>query len=409
MPPGSEILADQSGGFFTGFNASEKRIVISAALVAMLRMFGVFALLPVLALYASSFDGATPVLIGLAVGGYGITQALMQIPLGILSDRVGRVPVIVAALLLLAAGSVMAATADTIYGVIAGRFLQGAGAISAALVAFIADATRDTIRTRSMAIYGIGFGVAFMVAVIVGPAIAASAGVEGVFWAAAGAALLAVALVLTMPRVERPTRQATFSLLPAFRPELLRLDLYVFILHATLTASFVALPFVFSDRLDLPLTSHWMIYLGALAVSLAITVPLLIRDDRQGKAGNLRFALVLLVIAELGFAFASFSIVTVGLGLALFFGGFNFLEASLPSRLSKKADESSRGASIGVFATAQFLGIFAGGLLGGFLLAAGTPAVFFACALLSGIWLAVHGLTRKLGTEDQGVRQRDAG
>ena len=151
--------SDQSGGFFAGFKRKEKRFVTSAALIAMLRMFGVFALLPVLAPYAASFETATPMLIGLAVGGYGLTQAIMQIPLGVLSDRIGRVPVIVAALLLLAAGSVIAATADTIYGVIAGRLMQGAGAISAALVAFIADATRETVRTRSMAIYGIGLGM----------------------------------------------------------------------------------------------------------------------------------------------------------------------------------------------------------------------------------------------------------
>ena len=360
----------------------------------MLRMFGVFALLPVLAVYAGSFDGATPILIGLAVGGYGLTQALMQIPLGVLSDRIGRVPVIIAALLLLAAGSVMAATADTIYGVIAGRFLQGAGAISAALVAFLADATRESIRTRSMAIYGIGFGLAFMFAMILGPAIAAAVGVEGVFWTAAGAALLAILLVVTLPGVEHPTRQATFSLTPAFRPALLKLDLYVFLLHAILTASFVALPFVFGTRLQLPLTSHWMIYLGALAASLAITVPLLMRDDRQGKAGYLRFAVILMLLAQLIFAFAGFSLVGVIIGLALFFGGFNFLEAGLPSRVSKEADESSRGASVGVFATAQFLGIFAGGLLGGFFLASGTHAVFLACAILCGIWLALHGFQR---------------
>lgn len=370
----------------------------SAALIAMLRMFGVFALLPVLAPYAGSFEGATGILIGLAVGAYGLTQALMQIPLGILSDRIGRVPVIIAALLLLAAGSVMAATADSIYGLIAGRFLQGAGAISAALVAFIADATRDSVRTRSMAIYGVGFGLAFIVAIVAGPAIAAGAGVEGVFWAAAGAALVAIVFVLTLPRVEHPTRQATFSLKPAFRPDLLRLDVYVFILHAILTASFVALPFVFSQRLELPMTNHWMMYLGALGISLAITLPLLMRDDRQGKGGYLRLAVGQMLLAELLFAFANVSVVAMLVGLALFFGGFNFLEASLPSRVSKMADESSRGASVGVFATAQFLGIFTGGLVGGYFLASGTPAVFIACALLSGIWLAVLGPGRKPDT-----------
>ena len=382
-------MPEPSGGFFAGFSTTEKRVVVSAALIAMLRMFGVFALLPVLAPYAGTFEGATGLLIGLAVGAYGLTQALMQIPLGVLSDRIGRVPVIIAALLTLAAGSVLAATADSIYGLIAGRFLQGAGAISAALVAFIADATRDTVRTRSMAVYGVGFGLAFMVAIIAGPAIAAGAGVEGVFWAAAAAALAAIALVLTLPRVRQPARQQTFSLVPAFRPALLRLDLYVFILHAILTASFVALPFVFSRQLELPLTSHWMMYLGALGVSLAITVPLLKRDDRQGKGGNLRLAVGLMVLAELLFAFASHSVPVTLAGLVLFFGGFNFLEASLPSRVSRQADESSRGASVGAFATAQFLGIFTGGLLGGYFLAAGTLAVFTACALLSAIWLAL--------------------
>lgn len=386
-------MAERKGGFFTGFSATEKRVVASAALIAMLRMFGVFALLPVLALYAQSFEGATDLLVGLAVGAYGLTQAVFQIPLGVLSDRIGRVPVIIAALLLLAAGSVMAATADSIYGLIAGRFLQGAGAISAALVAFIADATSEEVRTRSMAVYGVGFFLAFIVAFVAGPAIAASAGVDGVFWVAAGVALAAIVLALTLPKVEHPTRQVTFSLLPALRPGLLKLDLYVFILHAVLTASFVALPFVFSERLEMPLTSHWTMYLGALALSLAITVPLLKRDDRQGRDGYVGLAVGLILLAELIFAFASVSTVTMLIGLVLFFGGFNFLEASLPSRVSKQADESLRGASVGVFATAQFLGIFTGGLLGGYFLGAGTPAVFIACALLCGIWLALQSLS----------------
>lgn len=394
MDTDKSLNTDRSGGFFAGFNRSEKRVVLSAALIAMLRMFGVFALLPVLAVYAASFDDATPTLIGLAVGAYGLTQAGLQIPLGMLSDRIGRIPVIAAALLLLAAGSVVAATADSIYGVIAGRLLQGAGAISAALVAFIADATRESVRTRSMALYGVGFGIAFMLAVIAGPAIAAASGVQGVFWAAAGVALLAVVLLFTLPKVPKPAARRSYSLLPALKPELLRLDLYVFLLHAILTASFVALPFVFNQRLDLPMTSHWMLYLAALAISLVITVPLIIRDDRQGKAANLRLAVMLLLVAQIVFAVAGFSPVAVVFGLALFFGGFNFLEAGLPARLSSGADESVRGASLGVFATAQFLGIFVGGVLGGRVLASGTTAVFLMCALLAATWLTISGFGR---------------
>lgn len=385
-------MSDSGKGFFAGFRPVEKRVVFLAALIAMLRMFGVFALLPVLSVYAARFDDATPLLIGLAVGAYGLTQAGMQIPLGILSDRIGRVPVIAAALLLLAAGSVVAATSESIYGVIAGRLMQGAGAISAALVAFIADATRESVRTRSLAVYGIGFGLAFMIAVIAGPAIAASAGVQGVFFAAAVAALLAVSLLFALPKVEQPVARATYSLKPALRPELLRLDLYVFLLHAILTASFVALPFLLSQRLELPLTDHWTVYLAALAASLVITVPLIVRDDRQGRSAYLKLAIGLIVAAQLIFAFGGLSVTAVVIALALFFGGFNFLEAGLPARLSNEANEAVRGASLGVFSTAQFLGIFTGGLLGGRFLAAGPDAVFLLCAALAVAWLVLTGI-----------------
>ena len=389
-------MKNTQGGFFADFNSAEKRLVFLAALVAMLRMFGVFALLPVLSVYAASLDNATPLLVGLAVGAYGLTQAGMQIPLGMLSDRIGRVPVIAAALLVLAAGSVIAALADSIYGVIAGRLLQGAGAISAAMVAYIADGTRETVRTRSMALYGVGFGIAFMLAVIVGPLIAAAQGVQGVFWAAALAALLAVLLLFLLPSVERPVRpQSTTgraALRGVLKPELLRLDAYVFLLHAVLTASFVALPFRLSQTLELPLGSHWLIYLGALLVSLLITVPLIVRDDRAGRAGYLKLAVGLILVAELLFAFAGFSTLAVVLALALFFGGFNFLEAGLPARVTDRADKAARGASLGVFSTAQFLGIFAGGLLGGHFLAGGTTNVFLLCAALAAVWLLLAGM-----------------
>jgi len=399
-------MKNASGGFFADFNSVEKRLVFLAALVAMLRMFGVFALLPVLSVYAASLDGATPLLVGLAVGAYGLTQAGMQIPLGMLSDRIGRVPVIAGALLVLAAGSVIAALSDSIYGIIAGRLLQGAGAISAAMVAYIADGTRETVRTRSMALYGVGFGIAFMVAVIAGPLIAASQGVQGVFWAAALAALSAILLLFLLPSVERPVRPRSPAGQGAFRsvlkPELLRLDVYVFLLHAVLTASFVALPFLFSQTLELPLGSHWSMYLGALLVSLLITVPLIVRDDRTGRAGAggtgyLKLAVGLILVAELLLAFAGFSTLVVALALVLFFGGFNFLEAGLPARVADRAGEASRGASLGAFSTAQFLGIFAGGLLGGHFLTGGTTSVFLACAALAAFWLVLTGTAGRGG------------
>lgn len=367
----------------------ERRSVAIIAMIAMLRMFGLFALLPVLALHAAELDGATPTLIGLAVGAYGLTQAGLQIPFGALSDRLGRVPVIVGGLLIFAAGSVVAALADSIWVVILGRLLQGAGAISATLTALIADATRAEVRTRSMAFFGIGIGLSFMIALVVGPALAAQFGVPAVFWFAAALAVLSAVSLRALPAgIKAPSSAERWSLRPAFRPALLRLDLYVLLLHTILTASFVALPFLLTRQLGLGVTHHWEIYVAALLVSLFGTIPLIIRDERQGKAGTVAIAVGLLLSGQLLLTFAAFSLLPVFAALVLFFAGFNFLEAGLPARLSRLADGDRRGASLGVFSSSQFLGAFVGGLLGGRFLAAGRPAdVFFVCSLLATIWL----------------------
>jgi len=376
----------------------EKRAVGVVTAIAMLRMFGLFALLPVLSLYAIELAGATPMLVGFAVGAYGLTQAGLQIPLGALSDRVGRVPVIVGGLVVFAVGSVVAAVGDTIWSVIAGRLLQGAGAISATLTALVADATRDEVRTRSMAIVGIfGFGMAFVIAFIAGPIIAAQYGVPSLFWVAAGLAVVAGLLLKGLPdSIERPERPQNWNIVPAIRPDLLRLDLYVFLLHAILTASFVALPFLLVNRLGMPVTDFWQMYIGALFVSLLGTVPLIISDERKGKPRTIGIAVTLILAGELVLAFGSFGVAPVFVALVIFFAGFNFLEAGLPARLSMLADEEVRGASLGVFSSAQFFGAFVGGLIGGRFLASGRPSdVFFVCALLAAIWLASSSLFRR--------------
>lgn len=376
---------------------AEKRAVGVVATIAMLRMFGLFALLPVLSLYAAELDGATPILIGLAVGAYGLTQAGLQIPFGALSDRVGRVPVIVGGLAIFAAGSIVAALGDTIWSVIAGRFLQGAGAISATLAALIADATREEVRTRSMAFFGIGIGASFIVALILGPVVAAKFGVPALFWFAAALAVIAGLLLIRLPNgIERPETPKKWNLRSAFRPELLRLDFYVFLLHAILTASFVALPFLLANRLELALTDHWKIYVGALVVSLLGTIPLILRDERQGKAHTIGVAVALLFAGEMLLSFTGFAVMPVFVALVVFFAGFNFLEAGLPARLSIIAQGEVRGASLGVFSSAQFLGAFVGGLIGGRFLHAGRPGdVFFVCALLAAIWLAMSSMFRQ--------------
>jgi len=372
----------------------ERRAVAVIALVAMCRMFGLFALLPVLSLFAADLKGATPILVGLAVGGYGLTQASLQIPFGMLSDRIGRLPVIFFGLALFAAGSILAGLSDTIAGVIAGRFLQGAGAISATLTALMADATRDQVRTRTMAVLGIGIGASFLLALIIGPIIAAQSGVRSLFWIAAGLALVAGFLLMALPAgIEKPKASAYSRPAAVLRPELLRLDLYIFVLHALLTASFVALPFLIRNSLDLALAEHWKIYVGALIVSLAGTIPLVLVDDRRGRAGTIGLAIGLLIIGQLILAFGSFAVLPVFIALAVFFAGFNFLEAGLPARLSILADGELRGASLGVFSSSQFLGAFAGGLIGGVFLAGGEPSrVFIACASLAGVWLLIHQL-----------------
>lgn len=372
---------------------AEQRTVAVIALMAMCRMFGLFALLPVLAIFAADLEGATPALVGLAVGGYGLTQAALQIPFGAVSDRIGRVPVILIGLAIFAAGSMLAAQSDTIYGVIAGRLLQGAGAISATFTALLADATREEIRTRTMAVLGIAIGSSFLLALVIGPLIAAAAGIRMLFWLAALLAGIAALLLFFLPRdIRPPVAQTNRRVGAAFRPELLQLDLYIFLLHAVLTASFVALPFLLRNDLHVAVSRHWLIYFGAILASLLGTVPLIFADERKGKASTLTTAIVLLLGGQIMLAIAGVNLVVVFVALAVFFAGFNFLEAGLPARLSVRASGDVRGASLGVFSSSQFLGAFAGGLMGGRFLAGGDPSrVFLACAVVAGIWLVVHG------------------
>ena len=376
--------------------STERRAVGLVALIAVLRMFGLFALLPILALYVAGLEGATPLLVGIAVGGHGLTQAGLQIPLGALSDRIGRLPVIVGGLLVFAAGSFLAAGSESIYGVISGRLLQGAGAISATLTAFLTDVTRPFVRTRAMAILGVGIGAAFLLALVAGPAIAAVGGARSLFVIAGVVAILAALLAFALPKPTGAPVTARGSLASAFRPQLLRLDLYVLLLHGMLTALFVGLPFLLSERLGLALGEHWQIYVIALLLSLIGTVPLILADDRQGKRGTVQIALLLLFIGACLLAFAANGRLLIVAGLAIFFAGFNFLEAGLPARLSLVAPSGARGASLGVFASAQFLGIFLGGLAGGALLSAGRPTdVLMAAAVLTGVWVVLHRWPRE--------------
>lgn len=366
--------------------------------VMAIRMLGLFMVLPVLALYAGELPGATPLLIGLAVGIYGITQALFQIPLGAASDQLGRKPVIIGGLLAFAVGSGLAAAGGSIWAVIAGRALQGAGAISAAVIALLADMTPAAWRTRAMAVLGISIGAAFSLAMVLGPVLAGLLGVPGVFWLTAALVVIAAAgvawLVPAGPAIRATARRPRLALLRL--PALRQLALGVFLLHGLLTALFTVVPGVLRDLAGLAAEQHWKLYLPALGASLLLTLPLIKLSERGGAwiAVIFRVAILLLATGFAGLALAGGDQLLLGLALAIFFGGFNFLEAHLPARVSLVVADSERGAALGLYATCQFLGAFAGGLAGGVLggeLAA--ASVFWGAGLLALAWASRTGIT----------------
>lgn len=377
-----------------GMTVLEKRVTVLLAAVVSARMIGLFMLLPVLAIYAEALAGQRPILIGLAIGVYGITQAGLQIPLGRLSDRIGRKPVLIGGLLVFAAGSVVAALSDDIGGVILGRALQGAGAISAALFALLADCTRPVMRTRAMAVVGISVGGSFMLALVLGPALDRLIGIPGLFWA--GAALgLAALLVIVTGVPESPRREPVAPLLKSGNgitlagAGLMPAYLGVFVLHVTLTALFIAAPFMLRDQLGIAADDHWRIYLAVLLASLVGTVPLILwseRASRQGVVFATAMACLIGACVLLGSGIASHWPVLGA--LALYFAGFNFLEARLPALVSQTAPEHQRGTALGIYATAQFFGAFVGGVAGGWLLGSyGAPGIFYACSLAGLAWL----------------------
>ncbi|MBB1520541.1 MFS transporter [Aquipseudomonas guryensis] len=385
-------------------SAGETRAASGLALVFAFRMLGMFMVLPVLATYGMDLEGATPLLIGLAIGAYGLTQALLQIPFGILSDRIGRLPVIYVGLLIFAAGAALAATADSIWGVIAGRVLQGAGAISAAVMALLSDLTREQHRTKAMAMIGMSIGLSFAVAMVTGPLLTRAYGLSGLFWVTAGMALLGILIVAGMvPRASstlqhRESGVAKQALWPTLRnPDLLRLDLGIFVLHAILMASFIALPLALVEQGGLAKEEHWWVYLSALLIGFFGMVPFIIYAEKKRQMKRvLTGAVLVLLLCELFFWLCGTSLRLLVLGIILFFTAFNLLEASLPSLISKVSPAGGKGTAMGVYSTSQFLGAALGGILGGWLYQiGGLGAVFVGCALLALFWVFIAATMRE--------------
>lgn len=373
-------------------NALEKRSVTALASVYAMRMLGLFMVMPVFVLLGSDLQGATPALIGLAIGAYGLSQALLQIPFGLLSDRVGRKRMIYIGLVLFAAGSLLAASTDSIYVVIAGRILQGAGAIASVLMALLSDLTREEERTKAMAMVGISIGLSFSVSLVVGPLLGSLWGLSGIFYATAAMAMVAlfiVARVVPTPHAHRisadthPAREMVGRVLRDGR--LLRLDFGIFILHFALTALFLVFPTMLQDQLGLASVSHWWFYLTVMVTSFFAMVPFIIIGEKK----RVMKPVLCGAIALLSLATAALTGVEQSLWLAwgvlfFFFMAFNLLEASLPSLISKEAPAASKGTAMGVYSTSQFFGAFLGGALGGYLLqSAGLEGV---------LWLMAGGL-----------------
>lgn len=377
-------------------SAVELKAVAFLTLIFILRMLGLFMVLPVLVLYAEDLQGVTPALAGLAVGAYGFSQALLQVPFGWLSDRVGRKPVIILGLLLFLVGSLVAASADTIQGVIVGRVLQGCGAIAGALMALLADLTQEQHRTRAMAMTGMGIGLSFALAMVLGPLIGRSWGLFGLFFSnalMALVALLVILLALPSPRLLRRddpgvVRPGAIRTVMADRA-LGRAFFGVFVLHFVLMALFVYIPPALESVAGYGRGDHGWIYLTVMGLSFIAIVPLIICSERWRLLKQACvLAVGLILMAVLALMVGTLSRERLLAGLLLFFVAFNFLEATLPSLVSKLAKTPSRGTAMGVYSTCQFLGAALGGTLGGWALGSGgATGLLLVTTIPTALWL----------------------
>ncbi|WP_131667722.1 MFS transporter [Psychrobacter pygoscelis] len=378
-------------------NSIEKRAIAGVGGIFALRMIGLFMIVPVFSVYGSDYAQATPFLIGLAVGIYGLGQAIFQIPMSLAADRFPRKPMILFGLILFALGGILAATADNIYQVIIGRALAGSGAVSAVLMALLADLTREQVRTKAMATMGLTIATSIMLAFAIGPMLVASLGIAGLFWLTAAFAVCAMLLLAFIPT---PLRVLTHNLADKSIVQQLkevlaigdlnRLHLGIFALHLTMTAIFVIVPKQLSDVLGLSVRQQGYVYMPLLIVGFAIALPFIIIAEKRQKMRQVFLAAIALMAAALGLlAFDSQLGVGLIIGLGLYFIGFNLLEATIPSWISKKAPVANKATAMGLNSSSQFFGAFVGGAMGGLLLTQSTLLAWGALALVMAIALAL--------------------
>ncbi len=381
----------------------EKRAVSTLASLYTLRMLGLFLVLPVMSLYGVNYTESTPMLIGIALGAYGATQAVLQIPLSVLSDRIGRRSIVIGGLAAFVLGSVVAAMSTSIYGLILGRALQGAGAISGTLMAMVSDLTSEQNRTKAMATIGASIGVSFAVAMLLGPVLAHWGGLSGIFWVTATLGAAGFALVFfvlpeppaeTVHALHRDTLPVPSLLWRVLSDsQLLRLNGGIFCLHMALMASFVVVPRLLEKQLGLDRSHHWEVYFPVLGGSFIAMIPLMVIAEKKRRVKEIFVLAVAVLVFALLFLGAAYQFNTgLLIGLFLFFFAFNLLEAQLPSLVSKLAPAGSRGSAMGIYSTSQFIGTFVGGTLGGLMLHLGEPRWLFwllALPVMGWCWLAI--------------------
>ncbi|WP_315708094.1 MFS transporter [Brenneria uluponensis] len=376
---------------------TELRATWGLGAVFSLRMLGMFMVLPVLTTYGMALQGANESLIGIAIGIYGLMQAIFQIPLGLMSDRIGRKPLIVGGLLVFALGSVVAALSSSIWGIILGRAMQGSGAISAAVMALLSDLTREQNRTKAMAFIGISFGITFAIAMVIGPIVTHVLGLHALFWGIAVLSGLAIIITLILIPTssthilnrESAIVRGNFSKVLT-NSRLLKLNAGIMCLHILLMSSFVALPRIM-EQAGLAPQNHWKVYLGTMLIAFAAIIPIVIYAEVKRRMKQVFIICILILItAELVLFISGHRLWYIIFGIQLFFLGFNVMEALLPSLISKESPASYKGTAMGVYSTTQFIGVAIGGSLGGALFDLhGAPLVFGAGAVVGIAWLLV--------------------
>lgn len=392
--------------------STERRAAFSLATIMSLRMLGLFMVLPLFSLYAHQLSGATPFLIGVSLGVYGLTQAFFQIPFGMLSDHVGRRKVITFGLLLFILGSIIAATAHTITIMIIGRALQGCGAVGSTIIATIADLTRPEQRSKAMAIVGMTIGMSFTLAMMLGPVLTTWISIPGIFWLSAGMSLLAIFILFTAV----PASHATFhdEVEPQlknfsavfFHPVLSKLYASIFLLHLIFTATFVVIPISLEKNLHLASHEQWYLYLPLMILAFLLSIPMIVRAEKKKQIKKyFLLNIIILGIAELLALISEKNLFLSGLSLLLFLQSFSTLEAFLPSLISKLSPPHRKGTALGIYSCSQFLGIFAGGLLGGWLYGLWQlKTVYWLCVILALVWVSITSKTN-FGEHHYGERR----